>query len=254
MRYLIEGEIDSDMNNLFHVMEQDTDKVIFLDINSQGGSCAVGLLALGVLQRARRKGQKIITRNRGIAFSEAARLLSQGCPIYLTDVAVTMFHPAYTVGGWPTSLEDIVDIIKDKWNNWGKRDFLSIINNELARYEPIDLVVEHFKDSKFQGDYYLLPRDLQKVLGRQVRVKDIPQKYLDMRTVKIDHRENGEAVAVILTNEDEEADFDLADQLDSLEESEFLDLYTATIAEMQKRQAEIAENIQKFDEEVATTP
>jgi hypothetical protein len=174
MRYEITGMITEALIPMVRAIEEDKDPVIFLDIHSEGGCCATGLAFLGVLQQARRKKQKIVTRNRGIAFSQAASLLYQGFPLYLTDVSVTMSHRAHTIGWFPESLEEAFYSIKSFFDNRGKRDFLSILNKEIATFEPIELIIDYYKDKEFKGDYFMLPSDLKAILGKQVKIRDIP--------------------------------------------------------------------------------
>jgi hypothetical protein len=182
MRYEITGEINEGMLEIVRAIEVDKDPIIFLDIHSGGGCCATGLAFLGVLQQARRKKQKIVTRNRGIAFSQAASLLYQGFPLYLTDVAVTMSHRAQIIDWFPSSIEEIYSSIKSFFENRGKRDFLSILNQEIATFEPIDLIIDYYKDKEFKGDYFMLPSDLKAILGKQVKIRDIPEEIASLVT------------------------------------------------------------------------
>ena len=250
MRYEITGEICDEMLPIVRAIEEDKDPIIFLDIFSLGGSCVVGIALLGVLQQARRRKQKIVTRNRGIAFSQAAALLYQGNPIYLTDASITMSHKASSFGYFPESIEDLIYTVRKFVDNIGKRDLLSFMNTEIAAFEPIDLIVDYFKDKEFKGDYYMMPSDMKAILGKQVKVRDLPQEILALDTWSMPDplasviSDIASQIFVKPQDEDEEDDEDVVEDdegfeyLKELEPERLIKLLDALVEEKNRRESE----------------
>lgn len=207
MRYKIRGEICEFQTGPFgriasvvdiaDALDKDGDDVILLDIHSGGGDVEAEIYMLNALQRARRRGKKIVTYCPGFCASAAADLLFQGDEIYLGDVSMVMVHNGFSM--YPSILSLVMTKLSRaiEWVKGGckplKANLIEFFNAHLAGFIPFEELLAAYGEKGRQpnGDYCFTAQDLEELFPGVVRVDDLPKELEMLEVFEVDEDIDG---------------------------------------------------------------
>jgi len=207
MRYKIRGEVCEFQTGPFgriasvvdiaDALDKDGDDVILLDIHSGGGDVEAEIYLLNALQRARRRGKKIVTYCPGFCASAAADLLFQGDEIYLGDVSIVMVHNGFA--GYPSLLSLVLTKLSRvvEWWKGGcvplKANLIDFFNAHLAGFIPFEELLAAYGEKGRQpnGDYCFTAQDLAELFPGVVTVDDLPKEYEMLSFFEVDEDMDG---------------------------------------------------------------
>jgi len=116
---------------------------------------------------------------------------------------------------------------------------VSILNQEIATFEPIDLIIDYYKDKEFKGDYFMLPSDMKAILGKQVKIRDIPDEIASLVTWE----PKNELASLMMGGDMDDDDVVVEDDegfeyLKELEPERLIKLLDALVEEKNRRESE----------------
>lgn len=206
MLYKFHGPVDKGLAKLSDVFASDPDKVIVIDVHSEGGSCSELSYILSNIDAAKQDGKTVITACSGIACSAGGTILFQGDQVYLGIASLILLHEATNDFCSPYYMcKFYFDRVKNRLLGDKKADMLEIHNKLLSSFEPWSSILDFFGEEKIRNDYTFTAEEAKRMFPDRVMVEAIPLAFRTGRIVSINQDMDVSIMSYKEALEDDEA-------------------------------------------------